>query len=115
MLNTQTSPPKQVLLRLPDDLACRLAKAVPPRQRNRYIVDLLAKDMADKDKATQQLLADAATRLNEIEAQYPELAQESDEWVNAVLTDEEDDGFDPVAFEKELAIAQAKLPPRAKP
>ncbi len=109
MLNTQTHAPKQVLLRLPEDVASRLARTVPPRQRNRYIVDLLAKDMAEKDRADQQLLAEAAERLNAIEAQYPELARETEEWVNAVLTDEEDDGFDPVAFEKEFAIAQANL------
>ena len=107
MLKLQT-PPRQVLLRLPDDLACRLARAVPPRQRNRYIVELLEKDMADKDRASRQLLSDAADRLNAIEAEHPELARETEEWVDAVLTEEEDDGFDPIAFEKELAIAQAK-------
>jgi hypothetical protein len=48
MMHIQTNPPKQVLLRLPDDIAAQLARAVPPRQRNRYIVDLLAKSFADK-------------------------------------------------------------------
>jgi hypothetical protein len=115
MPNLQTPPPKQVLLRLPDDIAAKLARAVPPRQRNRYIVELLAKDMAEKEKTTQQLLADAATRMNEIEAQYPELAQETDEWVNAVLTEEGDDGFDAAAFEKEIALAQENRATRAPP
>ena len=113
MLNLRPPPPRQVLLRLPDDVAVKLARVVPPRQRNRYIVDLLTHDLASKEKALGKMLAEAAQRLNEIEAQYPELALETDEWVNAVLTDEEDDGFDPVAFEKQLALAQAAMTKQA--
>lgn len=113
MLNIQTPAPKQVLLRLPDDVAARLARAVRPRQRNRYIVDLLAHDLASKENAVSKMLAEAAERLNKIEAQYPELAMETDEWVNAVLTDEDDDGFDPVAFEKEIALAQTAMTKQA--
>lgn len=113
MLNLHTPPPKQVLLRLPEEVAAKLARAVRPRQRNRYIVDLLTHDLASKEKAVSKMLAEAAQRLNEIEAQFPELAQETDEWVNAVLTDEENDGFDPVAFEREFAIAQAAMTKRS--
>lgn len=115
MLNLHTTPPKQVLLRLPDEVAAKLARAVPVRKRNRYIVDLLTQDLTLKEKALSQMLAEAAQRLNEIEAQFPELARETDEWVNAVLTDKQNDGFDPVAFEREFAIAQAattKRPPK---
>lgn len=113
MLNLHTPPPRQVLLRLPDDVAARLARAVRSRQRNRYIVDLLTQDLASKEKAVSKMLAEAAERLNEIEAQYSELAMETDEWVNAVLTDEEDDGFDPVAFEKEIALTQTAMTKQA--
>ncbi len=112
MLNIHTPPPKQVLLRLPDDIAAKLARAVPSRQRNRYIIELLAHDLAAKEKANGRLLAQAAERLNEIEAQYPELARETEEWVNAVLTEDDDDGFDKEEFEREIAIAQADMAKR---
>lgn len=110
MLNTQTTPPKQVLLRLPDDVAAKLARAVPPRQRNRYIVNLLMQDLTAKQEAESRMLAEAAERMNELEAQYPELARETEEWVNAELTesvDMWDPDFDRETFEREFAEAQA--------
>ena len=110
MLKTQTSPPKQVLLRLPEDLAAQLARAVPPRQRNRYIVDLLTQDLRSKQEAQSRMLAEAAARMNELENQYPELARESEEWVNAELTDSVDawdPDFDRDTFEREWVEAQA--------
>jgi hypothetical protein len=110
MLKTQTSPHKQVLLRLPEDLAAQLARAVPPRQRNRYIVDLLTQDLRSKQEAQSRMLAEAADRMNELENQYPELARESEEWVDAELTDSVDawdPDFDRDAFEREWAEAQA--------
>ena len=63
MLNIQTSPPKQVLLRLPDDVAAKLARVVPPRQRNRYIVDLLKQDLLAKQEAENRMMAQAADRI----------------------------------------------------
>lgn len=110
MLNTQTSPPKQVLLRLPDDVAAKLARAVPPRQRNRYIVDLLKRDLLAKKKAESRMLAEAADRMNKLEAQYPELLVETQEWLDAELTesvDVWDPDFDRETFEREFATAQA--------
>jgi anion-transporting ArsA/GET3 family ATPase len=110
MLNIQTPPPKQVLLRLPDDVAANLARAVPPRQRNRYIVNLLAQDLSAKQDAESRMLAQAADRMNELEAQYPEIARETEEWVNAELTESVevwDPDFDGETFERELAEAQA--------
>lgn len=117
MLNTQTPPPKQVLLRLPEDLAAQLARSVPPRQRNRYIVGLLQQDLQTKLAAKQEtqsrMLAAAAQRMNELEAQHPELAQETAEWANAQLTesvDAWDPGFDRASFEREWALAQTARP-----
>ena len=110
MLDTQTPPPKQVLLRLPDDVAAKLARAVPPRQRNRYIVDLLKQDLLAKQEAENRMMTQAAERMNELEALYPELARETQEWVNAELTesvDVWDPDFDRETFERELAEAQA--------
>ena len=110
MLNTQTHPPKQVLLRLPDDVAAKLARAVPPRQRNRYIVDLLKQDLLAKQEAENRMMTQAAERMNELEALHPELARETQEWVDAELTesvDVWDPDFDRETFERELAEAQA--------
>jgi len=110
MLNTQSPPPRQVLLRLPEDLAAKLARAVPPRQRNRYIVELLKQDLQAKQATQSRMLAEAAERMNKLEARYPELAHETDEWVNAELTDSVDvwdPDFDRTAFEREWLEAQA--------
>ncbi len=115
MLDTQTTPPKQVLLRLPDDVAAKLARAIPPRQRNRYIVDLLKQDLLAKQEAENRMMTQAAERMNELEALYPELAQETQEWVNAELTESVDvwdpdfdrETFERETFEREVAEAQA--------
>ncbi len=109
MLNTQISPPRQVLLRLPEDLAARLARAVPPRGRNQFLVDLIANALAGQQEAHNRVLEKAAKRMNALEAQYPELARETEEWVNAELTDTVDvwdADFDSEAFERDLAAAQ---------
>ena len=111
--NTQISPPRQVLLRLPEDLAAKLARAVPPRGRNQFLVDLVANALAGQQAARDRVLAEAAQRMNALEAQYPELARETEEWVNAELTDAVDvwDGdFDRAAFERDLAAAKAAKP-----
>ena len=82
---------------------------MPPRQRNRYIVDLLKQDLQSKQEAQSRMLAEAAERMNELEAQYPELARETDEWVNAELTesvDVWDPDFDRATFEREWSEAQ---------
>lgn len=107
MLNTQTPPPKQVLLRLPDDVAAKLARAVPPRKRNQFLVDLLRHELNKEDA---ELVA-ACETMNAIEAAHPELLAETQEWLNAELTasvDEWDPDFDRDKFEREFAIAQAQ-------
>ena len=66
MMHTLNAPPRQVLLRLPEDLAVKLARAVAPRQRNRFLVDMLAKAL-DEQKQTRDLeLISAAIRMNEL-------------------------------------------------
>ena len=108
MLNIQTNPPKQVLLRLPDDVAIKLARAVPPRQRNQFLVDLLRQELEKEDA---ELVA-ACEALNAIEAAHPELLLETQEWLDADLTgpvEDWDPDFDRESFEREFAIAQAKL------
>lgn len=108
MLNTQTPPAKQVLLRLPDDVAAKLARAVPPRKRNQYLVDLVRQDLEKEDA---ELVA-ACEYMNQIEAANPELARETEEWINATLTesvDTWDPDFDAATFEREFAAAQAEM------
>lgn len=105
MLNTKPPPPKQVLLRLPDDLAAQLARAVPPRQRNRFLVDLLRQELGKEDA---ELVA-ACEAMNAIEAAHPELLIETQEWLDADLSgsvDDWDPDFDRETFEREFAIAQ---------
>lgn len=106
MLNTQTPPPKQVLLRLPEDLAEKLARAVPPRQRNRFLVDLVRHELEKEDA---ELVA-ACETMNAIEAAHPELLAETQEWLDADLSgsvDDWDPDFDRETFEREFAAAQA--------
>ncbi len=108
MLNLQTYPPKQVLLRLPDDVAAKLARAVAPRQRNQFLVDLLRQELEKEDA---ELVA-ACEALNAIEAAHPELLAQTQEWLDADLTgsvDDWDPDFDQQSFEREFAIAQEKL------
>ena len=107
MLNIQTPPPKQVLLRLPDDVAAKLARAVLPRQRNQFLVDLVRRELEKEDP---ELVA-ACEAMNAIEAAHPELLAETQQWLDADLTgsvDDWDPDFDRESFEREFALAQAK-------
>jgi hypothetical protein len=114
MPNLPASPPRQVLLRLPHDLACQLAKAVPHRGRNQYLVDMLTRELAAEKAAHSRMLTEAALRMNEIEAADPEFEREGMEWVNAVLTEDDDDDFDRELFLRELAVVQATRRDTAK-
>ena len=114
MLNTQTPAPRQVLLRLPEDVASRLARAVPPRKRNQFLVDLLRQELEKEDA---ELIA-ACEAMNRMEAAHPELLQETQEWLDADLVgsvDDWDPDFDAQTFSREAAIAQAALGLSAKP
>ena len=108
MLNIQTNPPKQVLLRLPEDVAIKLARAVPARQRNQFLVALLRQELEKEDA---ELVA-ACEALNAVEAAHPEIVLKTQHWLDADLTDSVgamDSNFDQAAFEREFTIAQAKL------
>ncbi len=50
----------QILIRLPEEIANRLKAAVPPRQRNRFVAQLVEKALADRERALGQI-ADAVT------------------------------------------------------
>ena len=100
-----TQKPRQLLLRLPDDLARRFAHVVPSRQRSRFVLDLIRTEL-DRESAA---LAKAAQDLTAIESARPRVKAESAKWVAASLTDDDDAGFDPAKFEREFALAQAGL------
>jgi hypothetical protein len=107
MLNLHTPPPRQVLLRLPDDVAAKLARAVPPRQRNNFLVALVRQELEREDA---ELVA-ACEAMNALEAAHPELLIETQEWLDADLSgsvDDWDPDFDRETFEREFAIAQAE-------
>lgn len=104
-------------MRLPDDVAEKLARAVPPRQRNTFLVNLVRQELEKEDL---ELVA-ACDALNAMKAVHPELLIETQEWLDANLTgsvDDVDPTFDRETFEREFAIAQAALSAktvRAKP
>jgi serine/threonine protein kinase len=114
MLTTNTRPPKQVLLRLPDDVAAKLARAVAPRKRNQFLIDLVRRELDKEDQA----LIDACESLNRMEAASPALRAQATEWLEADLVaslDESDSDFDAKAFSREAAQARALLARKPQP
>ena len=114
MLIQNTPPPKQVLLRLPDDVAAKLARAVPPRKRNQFLIDLVRRELEKEDHA----LIEACEALNRMEAGNPELRAEATGWLEAGLTASvtaSDPDFDAETFSREAAEAQAVSARKAQP
>ena len=94
-----TQKPKQLLLRLPDDLAQRFERVVPLRQRSRFILDLIRSELDRESDA----LAQAAKNLTTLESGQPAVAAESEQWIAASMTADDDAGFDPLRFDQEFA------------
>ena len=114
MLTSNPPVPKQVLLRLPDDVAARLARAVPPRKRNQFLIDLVRRELEKEDQA----LVDTCKALNRMEAEDPALGAEATEWLDGELSatvDRWDPGFDAETFSREAAQAQAAVAGKPKP
>lgn len=108
MQHVHRSPARQILVRLPDDVAVRLARAVAPRQRNRFVVDLLRRELEKEDDA----LIAACEAMNRYEAAHPETMRETREWLEADLVgtvDDWDPDFDADKFSRDAAVAQAAL------
>lgn len=99
-----------MLLRLPRDLMTQLSRIAPNRGRNQFVLEALQREIAQRRAQAaaedDAMLTAAAIRMNEIEAADPEFAAEGVEWVNAVLTEEDDDDFDPVEFERGWVLSQ---------
>lgn len=91
----------QVLLRLPEDLAARFAHVVPLRQRSRYLIELLRRDLERESSE----LVQAAKRLTALESKHPVMAAEQSAWLNQPLAADHDDGFDAGIFERQFKQA----------
>ena len=98
---------QQFTLRLPEDLARRLAAATPSRKRNQFVVDLVRREL---DRESREL-EDAAQRLSALEQ-----LQISDDGQWLALDDDDAWGeFDEQRFLKELDADQANAPGAATP
>ena len=93
-------PIQQITLRLPEDLAKRLAASTPSRKRNQFVVDLVRREL---DRESQEL-EEAAKRLTALESVH---ASEDVEWLS--LDDEAAWGpFDEERFLAELRTSRLK-------
>lgn len=94
---------QQITLRLPEDLAQRLAACTPSRKRNQFVVDLVRREL---DRESREL-EEAALRLSSLEATHE---SEDTDWLafedEAVSGDE----FDEKRFLMELSARKDKAP-----
>ena len=98
---------QQFTLRLPEDLARRLAAAAPSRKRNQFVVDLVRREL---DRESREL-EEAAQRLSALEQ-----LQISDDGQWLALDDNDAWGeFDEQRFLKELGAGQTNAPGPATP
>ncbi len=96
---------QQITLRLPEDLARRLAACTPSRKRNQFVVDLVRREL---DRESREL-EEAAQRLCALEATH---AAEEREWLG--LDDETAWGeFDEQRFLAELRTPEHPTPQTA--
>jgi hypothetical protein len=75
-------PTEQLLLHLPDDLVRRFRRAVPSRERSRFIQQLLERVLPPEDSDDDPLYRAAL----DVEG-HAELNAEMDEWGSATLED----------------------------
>ena len=93
----------QVLVRLPNDLAERFGNIVPARQRSRFLVELLRRELEREHDS----LVEAAKRLTELESADLSATVETSEWLDSGLV-EESDPFDVGEFESQFRDAQSR-------
>lgn len=67
---------QQILIRLPEDVAARFKAAVPARQRNKFIANLVAGAVARQEDELTRIAAE----VTEDERSNPELVQEMRDW-----------------------------------
>ena len=86
---------QQILIRLPEDVAARFKAAVPARQRNKFVADLVARAVARQEDELTRI----AAAVTDEERRNPELAQEMRDWEATIA-----DGMqEPAANEKPQA------------
>ena len=71
---------QQILIRLPDEIAAKFKAAVPARQRNKFVAELVATAVARHEEK----LAKIATAVTNEEKRNPSIAQEMRDWDAAV-------------------------------
>ena len=86
----------QVPVRLPEDMAARFVQHVRPGQRNSYFLELLRRDLDRESNALEH----AAQKLTALESKNSVLHKEDASWLNASLSDSDDD-FDAAEFERQ--------------
>ncbi len=69
-------PTQQILIRLPEDIAARFKAAVPARQRNKFVAELVARAVARQEDELTRIAAAVTAE----ERRNPELAQEMRDW-----------------------------------
>jgi hypothetical protein len=67
---------QQILIRLPEDVAAKLKAAIPARQRNKFVAELVATAVARHEDA----LAKIANAVTNEEKRNPGLAREMRDW-----------------------------------
>lgn len=98
---------QQITLRLPEDLARRLAASTPSRKRNQFVVDLVRREL---DRESREL-EEAALRLSSLEAAQ---AVEGSDWLDFEDELANADEFDEQRFLKELSARQEKTAKSAR-
>ena len=67
---------QQILIRLPEEVAAKFKAAVPARQRNKFVAELVATAVARHEDE----LAKIATAVTNEEKRNPKIAQEMRDW-----------------------------------
>lgn len=93
---------QQITLRLPEDLAKRLAACTPSRKRNQFVVDLVRREL---DRESREL-EEAAQRLSALEAKH---GTEDVGWLGL------DDDAAWGEFDEERFLAELRTPERKTP
>lgn len=94
---------QQITLRLPEDLALRLAACTPSRKRNQFVVDLVRREL---DRESREL-EEAALRLSSLEAAH---TSEDTDWLAFEDEAVNGDEFDEKRFLMELHARKEKAP-----
>lgn len=94
---------QQITLRLPEDLAIRLAACTPSRKRNQFVVDLVRREL---DRESREL-EEAALRLSSLEVTH---ASEDTDWLAFEDDTTSADEFDEKRFLMELRARKEKAP-----